>query len=79
MLYLSPTVETRGILRSKQHEPGMSLDNFLSLSHKQLPVVIQQSVEGLQNISGGQVQLIQDDPVALPHSVNQNALNKAQK
>lgn len=76
MMYLSTTVETRGILGSKQLESGVSLNDFLCLGHKELPVVIQQSVESLQDISGGEVQLIQDDPVALPHGVDQNAWSR---
>lgn len=71
--YLSTTVEAGGILGSKQHEPRVGLDDFLCLGHKELPVVIEEPVESLQDISGGEVQLIQDDPVAFPHGVDQNA------
>lgn len=74
--HLSTTVEARGILGSKQHEPWVSLDDFLCLGHKQLPVVVEESVESLQDISGGEVQLIQDDPVTFPHGVDQNAWSR---
>lgn len=50
----------------------MGLDDLLRLGHKQLPVVIQQPVEGLQDVGGGQVELVQDDPVAFPHGVDEN-------
>lgn len=75
-VYLSTSVETRGILGSKQQESGVSLDDFLCLGHKELPVVIEQPVESLQDVSGGEVQLIQDDPVAFPHGVYQNAWSR---
>lgn len=74
--YLSTPVEARGILGSKQHEPWVGLDDFLRFGHKQLPVVVQESVESLQDISGGEVQLIQDDPVAFPHGVDENAWSR---
>lgn len=70
--YLSATVETWGVLGCEKHESRMSLDNFLSLSYKQLPVVIQQPVQSLQDVGGGKVQLIQDHPVPFPHGINQN-------
>lgn len=72
-IYLSATIEAWRILGSKQHESGMSFDNFLCLCHKQLPVVIQESVQSLQDVGGGQVQLVQDDPVTFPHGVDQDA------
>lgn len=72
MPYLSASVEPWGILCCKQHESGMSPDDFLRLSHKQFPVVIQQPVESLQDVGGGQVQLIQDHPVAFPHGIKQD-------
>lgn len=50
----------------------MGLDDLLRLGHKQLPVVVQQPVEGLQDVGGGQVELVQDDPVAFPHGVDEN-------
>lgn len=70
--YLSATIKTRRILGCEQHKSGMSLDDLLGLSHKQLPVVIQQPIESFQDISGGEVQLIQNDPVAFPHGIDQN-------
>lgn len=73
LLYLSAAIKARGILGSKQHESRVGLDDLLRLGHKELPVVIEESVEGLQDVSGGQVQLVQDDPVAFPHGVDENA------
>lgn len=55
---LPATIESRRILCSEEHEARVSFDNFLSLSNEQLPVIIQQSIESLQNISGSQVQFI---------------------
>lgn len=72
MVYLSTTIEARGILGSKQHESWVGLDDFLRLGHEELSVVIKESVESFQDISGGEVQLIQDDPVAFPHGIDQN-------
>lgn len=72
-VYLSATIVARGILGSKQHKSWMSLDDFLCLGHKELPVVIKESVESFQDISGGKVQLIQDNPVAFPHGIYQNS------
>ena len=78
--YLSATVEPWRILSGKEHESGMSLHYFLCLCHKELPVVIEQTVKSLQDIRGGQVQLIQNDPVTLSHGINQNTyVPEAQK
>lgn len=73
LLYLSAAVQARGILGSKQHESRVGLDDLLCLGHKELPVVVEESVESLQDVSGGQVELVQDDPVAFPHGVDENA------
>lgn len=73
LLYLSAAIKARGILGSKEHESRVGLDDLLRLGHKELPVVIEESVESLQDVSGGQVQLVQDDPVAFPHGVDENA------
>lgn len=71
-LYLPAAVQPRGVLGGEEHESGVGLDDLLRLSHKQLPVVVQQPVEGLQDVGGGQVELVQDDPVAFPHGVDEN-------
>lgn len=73
-LYLPATVQSRGILGGEEHESGVGLDDLLRLGHKQLAVVVQQPVEGLKHVCGGQVELVQDDPVAFSHGVDENAL-----
>ena len=51
---------------------------FLLLRNKKLSVVIKQSVEALQYLSFGQVELIQNQPVALPHCLHQWPLSEHQ-
>lgn len=72
-LHLSATIKARGILSGKQHKSWVGLDDFLRLSYKEFPVVIKESVQSFQHICGSEVQLIQDDPVTFPHSIDKNA------
>lgn len=55
---LSAPIEPRRILGGKEHESGVGFDHFLCLSDEELPVVIQQSIQSLEDISGGKVQFI---------------------
>lgn len=45
--HLSASVESRGILGSKEHEARMCFDNFLCFCYEQFTVIIQQSVQCL--------------------------------
>lgn len=46
---------------------------FLCLGDEELPVIIQQPVQGLKDVGGGKVQLVQDYPIAFAHGINQDA------
>lgn len=50
--HLPPPVDPRGVLCGKEHEVGVGFDAALELRHKQLAVVIQKPIQGLQNIRG---------------------------
>ncbi len=63
--HLPAAVLTRRILRAEQAKARTRRHGRLRLRNVQLPVVIQDAVERLQHVCGGQVQLVQYDPGAL--------------
>lgn len=65
---------TSWILGAEKHEVWVWLDGLLELRDKELPIIIQQAVQSLQNICRRQVELIKDDPVAVPDCPHQGTL-----
>ena len=43
--HLSARVQSRGVLRRKEQEVRVRLDHLLELGHKELPIVIEESVD----------------------------------
>ena len=52
----------------------MRFDVLLLLGNEEFPVVIEQSIQALENFGPGQVQLVQDQPVPLLDSLHQGTL-----
>ena len=55
------------ILGSEDPETWMSFDQSLSFRYKEFTIVIKHTVQGLENVWWGQVELVKDDPVAHAH------------
>jgi len=53
-------------------------DRLLQLGHEELAVVVQESVERLEDVRRRKVELVEDDPVAPSHSLDQGTLLKRQ-
>lgn len=64
------TVESRRVLSGQETEPLVSFNRVLSLRYIQFPIVIKDPVQSLEDISRCKVQLVQDDPMSLPHGLN---------
>lgn len=58
---------------------GRRARRLLQLRHVQLPVVVQQAVERLQHVARGQVELVQHDPVPVPHRLHQRPLLEGER
>jgi len=59
------------VLSGKDTERWMRLYVFLLLWNKQLAIVIQQSVQTLQNLCFSQVKFVQNQPVPFSHCTHQ--------
>ena len=44
---------------------GMWADNFLCLWYDELAVIVQKSIECLQDFSGSQIELVKNNPIAI--------------
>ena len=53
-------------------------DRLLQLGHEKLAIIVQESVKRLEDVRRCQVELVEDDPVALSHSLDQRTLLKRQ-
>ena len=74
---LSATVSrAAGVLGGEDPETWMSLDQGLSLGDEELSVVVQDTVQGFEDVGWSQVELVEDDPVAHSHRSSQNAFLK---
>jgi hypothetical protein len=61
---LSTTVETGRVLRREEHEVGVRTDDLLRLGDDELSVVVEQSVQSLEDVGRGEVELVENDPVS---------------
>jgi hypothetical protein len=61
-------------LSSKEHKVLVGLDGHLGLRDEKLPVVVEDSIQGLEHVARGQIQLVQDDPVTLAHGLDEDTL-----
>ena len=52
-----------GVLGGKEHEVRVRLDRLLRLGDQQLAVVVKEAIEHFEHLRGGQVELIQHQPV----------------
>ena len=66
------------ILCGKDHKLLVGLHSAASVWDVQFSIVIQQTVQRFQNLTGSQVQLIKDNPMTCPCSPHQNTLLKYQ-
>ena len=71
---LSTSISFCWVLGCKDSEVGVSLNHFLSFNNMKLSVVIEKSIQGFKNFGWCQVELIKNDPVAFPDSLNKNSL-----
>ena len=70
---LPSTIQPCGILSRKQHKVGVRLHHLLGLWDKQLPVVIKQTIEGLQDFRGSQVKFVKDNPMTISSGLNKGS------
>lgn len=68
----------RRVLRGEQQEARVGPHRLLCLGDEQLAVVVQQPVERLEHLAGRQIQFVEDEPVAAPHGVDEDALAEDQ-
>lgn len=67
-------VRARRVLRRKQSEVRVRFHGLLSLRYVELPVVVEEPIECLENLRRCEVQLVEDDPVPVPQRRNENTL-----
>mmetsp|Transcript_53170 Transcript_53170/g.159130 ORF Transcript_53170/g.159130 Transcript_53170/m.159130 type:complete len:809 (-) Transcript_53170:45-2471(-) len=73
---LPSPVRAAGVLGGEQSKVRVGADRLVRLREVQLPIVVQQPIQSLEDLGGGQVQLVQDDPVPPAQCLDQNAVPK---
>ena len=73
--YLAAPVRGAGrVLRGEEHEVRMRGDRLLKLGDEELAVIVEKTVQRLENVRGGEVELVQDDPVPAANRLHERAL-----
>ena len=64
------------VLRREEHEVRVRLDRLLELGDEELAIIVEEAVQSLEDVGGGQVELVEDDPVPAANSLHERALLK---
>ena len=71
---LSTSVKSWRVLGGEEHEVRVGTNDFLGFGDDQLSVVVEESIESLENVGGSQVQLVENDPVSSSNGSDENSL-----
>ena len=66
------------VLRGEEREVRVRRDRLLQLGNEQLAVIVEKPVERLEHVGRCQVELVEHDPPALAHRLDQRALLERQ-
>ena len=73
---LAAGVEAGRVLRAEEAKVSVRADALAGLGQEQLAVVSEHPVERLEDLTVGEVQLVEHEPVALAHRAHQGALSE---
>ena len=70
----APVGDPRGVLRREEREVRVRPNRLLQLGDEQLAVIVEEPVQRFEHVRRREVELVQHDPPALAHRLDQRAL-----
>ena len=70
----SSSIQTRRVLSSEQDEVGMWFDHSVCLRNEQFTIIIKETIQSLQDLRGGKIQFIKNNPPSISQCLDQKSL-----